>query len=228
MQTAFATGMESITDTEMTGKERREAIWTSFKQTAIRQITDVVAKHLWGEMAKRAAMIATGLVQKSSAASGSAAEITAIIATIGKTVGLIAAKVYSFYAGFGPFGIPLAAATIAAILGAVRAIKFQTGGVVPDQAEVTMCLQCLSPANSWSIAELLRSIARLEQINSGQKGSWLIAQSSPLVESSGGTWQRHPLSMRMRTAWHERKLRLLRLSRQAAVHSHLSSKTTST
>lgn len=176
MQAAFATGMESIIDTEMTGKERREAIWNSFKQSAIRQITDVVAKHLWGEMAKRAAMIATGLVQKSTAASGSAAEVTAIIATIGKTVGLIAAKVYSFYAGFGPFGIPLAAATIAAILAAVRAIKFQSGGVVPGSGRGDHVPAMLEPGEFVVNREATGKYRTLlEQINSGQKGSWLIA-----------------------------------------------------
>lgn len=176
MQDAFATGMNTITDVEMTGKERREAIWNSFKQSATRQITEIVTKHVWGEMAKRAAMIATGMVQKTTAAQSAAAENVSVLKTLANLAKTIAAKVYGFYASFGPFGIPLAAATIAAVLAAIRAIKFQTGGVVPGSGRGDHVPAMLEPGEfvvNRGATERYRTL--LEQINSGQKGSWLIA-----------------------------------------------------
>ncbi|MBU0691554.1 hypothetical protein KKH18_07040 [bacterium] len=168
MQNAFLTGMQSITDAEMTGKARREAIWNSYRATVIRQIAESVNKFIFGEMAKRAAMAATGVVAKQQVAEQAAVEHANVLKSIALSVKAIAAKIYSFYASMGPFGLPLAAATVAAAIAAIRTIKLQTGGIVPGSGRgdtVPALLESGEFVVNRSATNQYRAL--LEQINFG-------------------------------------------------------------
>lgn len=131
MQSAFSTMVHSFTDIEMTGKQRREAIWNSLRSSFIRQVGQQVQAHLFGELAKQHAIKMTTGVQQGAFAQSLASSIAHGLKEISIALQTAAARIYAFYASLGPFGIPAAAATVAGVLAAVRSLKFQRGGIVP-------------------------------------------------------------------------------------------------
>lgn len=171
MQSAFSTMTDSFTNMEMTGKQRREAIWNSLRTAFIRQIGAQVQAHLFGELAKQHATAATGVAQKASFAQSLAASVAHGAKEIGLALQTAAARIYAFYASLGPFGIPAAVGTIAGIYTAVRGLKFQSGGIVPGSGYGDRVPAMLEPGEfviNRSATQQNRST--LEAINSGKSG----------------------------------------------------------
>jgi len=131
MQVGYSTFITSLGNTEMTGKKRREAIWSSMKQTFLGQIAQETQAFIFGQLARQAAMEATVGVATTTSTATQAIENQSMIATFARLVPIIAGKVISFYASLGPFAIPAAAGTIAAIWAFIRAARMQSGGEVP-------------------------------------------------------------------------------------------------
>lgn len=139
LQNTYRAAIGTFADTEMTGKERREAIWGQFRTSVVGYIADVTAKYIFGEAAKRAASVATATI-------GVAASSTAAVAEVGNANKVTAswmaaafAKLVAFYGFAGPLAPVLAVGTIGAAIAGIGAIiastlgavKMQEGGIVP-------------------------------------------------------------------------------------------------
>lgn len=131
IQSAWDSAIGTMTQADMTGKQRRNAIWESAKNTAIGQIGQELKAYIFAQLFKQGMAGTTAAVQTAAAAQGLAVEKATTLESIGLWLKVAASKIYAFYAGLGPFGIPAAAVTVGLIYGAVRGLKFQEGGVVP-------------------------------------------------------------------------------------------------
>jgi len=134
LQSTYAFAVQSIGNTEMTGKQRREAIWAAFKSNAISQIAQITGKYIFDELAKSAAAV-KGLVS-TAAANTIATAADRANAKIVQTGWMQAAyaKFLAFYAFAGPAAPALAGAQVMQGLAAMQAINvagFQHGGIVP-------------------------------------------------------------------------------------------------
>ena len=110
-------------DLEMSGAERSKAVWRAMTQVALQQISRSMMAYIMGEKSKTAVQAEENVIRGAQAAAGFAREMALAVKGI-------AAGVYKFYAGLGPFGIPLAAATVAGMIAAIRAVAFGEGGEV--------------------------------------------------------------------------------------------------
>lgn len=133
---AYQTGIDSIVDTDMTGKERREAIWNSFKLAAVRQVGETVLAYVKGEALKKAAAITSAAAGAAASSAATATEKGNILTLIVGWLKVAMAKLSAFYAFSGPFAPALALGTLGGIVAAMSAIGsrvagFQQGGIVP-------------------------------------------------------------------------------------------------
>jgi len=137
LENAYRVGVESIVNSEMTGKQRREAIWNAFKMSSIRMIADVTAKYLFGELAKKAASIITTAAAVTGAATETVAQVAAAKLQGAAWIKVAYAKQLAFYSWLGPAAPAAAAGTITASIAAMQAAGaaaaggFQQGGIVP-------------------------------------------------------------------------------------------------
>lgn len=138
LQNTYRSAIGTLADTEMTGRERREAIWGQFKNNVAGYIADVTARYIFGELAKRAATVATATVGVAASSTSAAVEVGNANKVTASWMAAAYAKLVAFYAFAGPFAPVLAVGTIgAAIAGvgavigaALGAVKLQEGGIV--------------------------------------------------------------------------------------------------
>ena len=123
LQAASDTFWQTMLDVEMSGAERSKAVWRAMTQVALQQISRSMVAYLAGEKSKTAASSAGAAARLAQGAAHFAAEMALAVKGI-------AAGVYKFYAALGPFGIPLAAMTVAGMIAAIRATAFGEGGEV--------------------------------------------------------------------------------------------------
>jgi hypothetical protein len=86
------------------------------------------------EEGKQAVTLQTLAVEIGANAASVASAIGSALAKVGAAIAEIASRVFSFYASLGPFGIPAAIGTIAAIIGMINSFKqvFASGGYTGD------------------------------------------------------------------------------------------------
>ena len=130
LQAASDTFWQTMLDVEMSGASRNAAIWRAMAQVALRAISKKTIAWIAGEKTATAASAA-------GAAGREGVENASFISSMAKDIKTIGARVFSFYASMGPFGIPLAAATIVSMLAAIKSLKFAEGGVV-DEATLAL------------------------------------------------------------------------------------------
>ncbi len=131
LASAYQSMVMSFANADMTGKQRREQIWESFKQSTLSRLGQLTSGYIVQQLAIRNAAVTTAGVQASASHSAALAEIADAVAVGAKWLAAMAAKVASFYASFGLFGIPLAAGTIAGFVALAKAVHFAEGGIVP-------------------------------------------------------------------------------------------------
>ncbi len=172
LRAAHMTFVTSLANSEMTGKRRREMIWDSMKQVFLRQIAEETEAFIFGQLAKQAAMEATVAVAATTTATTNAMQNQSTIFSLLKLAPIIAAKVISFYAALGPFAIPAAAGTIAAIWAFIRAARMQTGGEVGGTGRGDRVPTLLEPGEIVIRREVAQANrASLLALNSGQSMS---------------------------------------------------------
>lgn len=130
IQAAYSTLTMSLVDADMTGKQRREMIWKSFASTVIQQLTQLAMRHVALSIIRQKAEVSAATTSIAANQSAQASSSASAVVMIAKWLAVAASKIYAFFASLGPFGIPAAAATVAGIVAAVRAIKFERGGIV--------------------------------------------------------------------------------------------------
>ena len=123
LEASWNYAIQSFNDMEMDGRTRSEAIWRAFTTMALSQIGRITWAYIIGEKTKTA-------VKGTETAKQEVIESASFRVSMGHIFKTIGGKIFSFYAGSGPFGIPFALATIAGIFAAIRAIKFAEGGEV--------------------------------------------------------------------------------------------------
>ncbi|NUO19944.1 hypothetical protein HUU59_10895 [bacterium] len=127
----FDTFTNTLVNIEMTGRQRRDAIVRAGASFAIQLLSQQVKHAIASDILMTQSKV-TSTVAGTAAVTGAAAtEQAATAATNQGYLTQLATKIYSWYASFGPFGIPAAAATVAAIIAAIRGLRFAEGGVVP-------------------------------------------------------------------------------------------------
>ncbi len=129
----------SLLDTDMTGKERREKVWDSIKKSFLSSVISMTSEYIKQKMIEH--VFTVGIEEKNVAVvAGSHLKQVAISVASGlKKVAIslyeIGAKIFGFFAGLGPFGIPLALGTIGTIAGLISGFKgFASGGWTGDGA----------------------------------------------------------------------------------------------
>ncbi|MBK8233012.1 MAG: hypothetical protein IPK72_21115 [Candidatus Eisenbacteria bacterium] len=177
---AYDTFTSSLVNIEMTGKQRREAIIRSFASTVLQQASAVVKDALAKDIIlgqSKATLAATGAAADATATASSVANSELRAAAESKS---LAAKVYAFYASLGPFGIPLAAATLGLIFAGISGFvsKFAAGGSVPGAGYRDSVPALLTPGEFVVRREAAQNnLPLLQAINSGRGG---------VVAGSGG------------------------------------------
>jgi|GEM_PF-2479441 len=120
---ANETFWQNTLDLEMHGRDKWKAMGRAALQVELQNISKQTMAYIMGDKVKEKSAIMT-------AGKIAAVESWEFAVSMGKTIAQLAAKVYKFYAGLGPWGIPLAAATVAMMIAAIRAVKFEKGGLV--------------------------------------------------------------------------------------------------
>ncbi len=188
---------QSIGMQVLNGEKSFGKMWGKIRQMmlsdAISQFAAYAGKRVTQFLAQKATEVyieAQGEAGKTAAAATGAAarsvinkkEIAEDAAATGFSVARIGAKVGAFYAGLGPFGVPLAAATIAAFV-ALISKKFHSGGPVTGSAdEVPAILQ--TGENVWSRQDVANAggMASVEQMKSGGGGTTINLQVDARTE----------------------------------------------
>lgn len=134
MVAGYDTFVNTILDKEMTGKERREAMWDSMKQYFVSTLADMLKE--------KAINIATDLaMEEGKAAKELAIQAGAMVKSVAITmagelkkiaikIASITAGIFEFYSFLGPFAYPATAVTMAGIIGLIRnaaTMKFEKG-----------------------------------------------------------------------------------------------------
>jgi len=139
----------TILDMEMSGKERREQIWESMKQSFAMTIKDMLKNFI---ITKTKESFIHTLVEKTKTkvtktqtAARSNVSITAllkegwqILKSIGIYIGQIAVKLFSWFASKGPIGVAIGFAAIPALIAGIRSairglMKFEKGGIAKKE-----------------------------------------------------------------------------------------------
>ncbi len=124
----------SLLRTDMTGKQRREAIWNAMKASFVRSVVSMTASYI---KQKALEVLATRTAEAEKVGAVQASNLKQLglsLITTFKKVGMalweMSAKVYAFFASLGPFGVPLATALVGSITGLVMALRkgFAEGG----------------------------------------------------------------------------------------------------
>jgi len=179
LQSSYRGMVQTFADTDMSGKERRQAIWNMFKANVIGKIGEVTSNYIFGEMAKRAASVATATTAVSASATAGAAEVATANAVTTSWMQAAYAKLVAFYSWAGPLAPALAIGTIGAAfvgLGAIAAqvmgaIKMQEGGIVPGSGSGDRVPAMLEPGERVIPRDNYRANQpQIEAAISGQAG----------------------------------------------------------
>jgi len=145
----YETFFQTILDGEMNAKERREAMWQSMKIAFSNTLSSMLKKFI--EKEAKEAFIHTitektkTKVTKTQTAARSNISISAllkegwqILKSIGKYIGMIAVKLFSWFASKGPIGIAVGFAAIPALVYGIRSairglMKFEKGGIAKKE-----------------------------------------------------------------------------------------------
>ena len=154
-QGAFSNFFDSLTQKGQSFSQKMKALWKGVTGSITKALSDIMAKHLvsWAvekaistwktaDTAKQIAMTGHETAARASAAAANTAINSAALASDVATgtaetavaEQTMAAKIYAWYASLGPWAIPAAAATIAAVIMAINQIGKITahaqGGVI--------------------------------------------------------------------------------------------------
>ncbi len=136
----YAAAMQTITDTEMTGKQRREAIWKSFIGNAVGYIINLTQRYVFEAIARSVADKTAAAAGLAATAAQVAAEKPLAASSAASWMSVAYAKALAFFAFSGPFAPGLAAAVTGAGLGVMAGqgaaagalvLGFARGGIVP-------------------------------------------------------------------------------------------------
>lgn len=126
---AWDTGIRSMIDAELSGKSRREAIWSAFTSAAISYIGKITFAYITSEEKKTAVTLAQHAIRLATWA----VEKAALIVEAGLNLISAAAKIFSAHASLPFVGIGIAAGMIAAMYGIMKNLpKFATGGEINE------------------------------------------------------------------------------------------------
>ncbi|MCL4305065.1 hypothetical protein KJZ99_04075 [bacterium] len=134
-----AYAVNAMLNTEMTGAQKRDAIWNQFKASVASKIAQVTTKYIWDEITKQAITTKTAAIGMAASTSYTATEQANSAKRTGSFMAEAYAKLVAFYAWAGPLAPAFAVGTIgvaiagigAIIARAMGAMQFQEGGVVP-------------------------------------------------------------------------------------------------
>jgi hypothetical protein len=176
IQAGYSTFTQSLLDSDMTGRERANAVWQSFASTAIAQITRMSVQYVIRHLAmktvavstaatEQAAIVSTAAVSTGAAATEQASAISLAVAWMKVAY----AKLTAFYGFLGPFAPVAAIATIGAALAGIAmvtkaALGFEQGGVVPGSGNRDSVPAMLTPG------ERVLTVAENREYERGQSG----------------------------------------------------------
>jgi len=144
----YDTFFQTLTDAEMTGQQRREAIFESMKNTFIGNLQNMLSRfistkarelviHLTTEKTKTIATKTQSAVRSAASVTELLKEGVAVVGNIAKYIGMIAVKIFSWFASKGPIGLLLGIASAAGVIALVKAavkshMSFARGGEVTE------------------------------------------------------------------------------------------------
>jgi len=139
LQTSYVSSVNTMFNADMTGAQKRDAIWNQFRAGVVNKIAQVTSSYIFGELAKQHASKLTSIVGISASNAHTAAETANSATRTGSYMGEAYAKLVAFYSFLGPFAPAAAVGTIGVaiagigtiIASAMGAMKFQEGGLVP-------------------------------------------------------------------------------------------------
>ena len=156
-QAAYGTFTQSLLDTDMTGRERANAVWRSFASTAIAQFTRMSADYVIRHLAMKTVAVSTAATEQAaivstsavSTAAGAAEQATAISVAVAWMKAAYA-RLTAFYGFLGPFAPAAAIGTMAAAMAGIamitkEALGFAQGGVVPGSGNRDSVLIAATP-----------------------------------------------------------------------------------
>ncbi len=141
LRNTHAYAVNAMLSTEMTGAQKRDAIWNQFKASVASKIAQVTTKYIWDEIAKQAITTKTAAIGMAASTSYTATETANSAKRTGSFMAEAYAKLVAFYAWAGPLAPAFAVGTIgvaiagigAIIARAMGAMQFQEGGIVPGR-----------------------------------------------------------------------------------------------
>ena len=186
LEDTWREGWDSVLDVDMTGKQRREAIWGSMKQGLWRMLGDMVKNWITSETVTTKLTIMAEKAKTSAKAGGATARASISAAEQGVAAADTAASTTQASAGFFaafskiPFvGVALALGAIATMIAAIRGLpKFATGGLVGGGGGIDQRLIRASHDEYVVNANATReNLGLLEAINSGVPGAMALGGS---------------------------------------------------
>ncbi len=175
MQAAYGTFINSLSDSEMTGKQRREQIWKSFVSSSISEGGRLLMSVVAGEKLKQASFIQTAAVGIAATTAAIAKELAAAALAVIAWMKVAFAKLTAFFGFLGPFAPAAAAGVVGAAFGlmqsVVGAIKMQRGGIVPGFGAGDRVPALLEPGERVINREVYRANApQIERAIQGNRG----------------------------------------------------------
>ncbi len=149
MSAGYDTFFNTLLDTEMSAKARREQIWNAMKGAFIRNIQEMLKKYMFVKAKEKLIHVVTEKIKtkttKTETATRSGISIGALIQegwqvlkSIGTYIGQIAVKLFSWFASKGPVGVALGLALVPALVMGIRSavrglMKFEKGGIAKKE-----------------------------------------------------------------------------------------------
>lgn len=135
LEAGYDTFFGTILNKEMSAKEKREAIWESMKAAFIGTVGDMLKEYIFAQLKQTVVHQTETGKRVAVSLAAMAQEAAATLVSIGKTIGLMAAKLFAWFASKGPFGILLGLGAVPSLIAMVKGVisglsKFAEGGIV--------------------------------------------------------------------------------------------------